>query len=63
MPAMSTETRSFCGVCDRMVFATFTEYSADIAVCDGCLREYEVYTLQFPRTTLAEFVNHKRITT
>ena len=57
---ISTETRSFCEICQRMVFVAFTPHSTEIAVCDDCLKEFETYKLQFLKTTLNEFMAIKR---
>jgi len=57
---ISTETRSFCEICQRIVFVAFTSHSTKIAVCDYCLKEFETYKLQFPKATLNEFTVAKR---
>ena len=57
---ISTETRSFCDVCVRMIPATITSHSTDVAVCEHCLKEFEVYKIQFPEATLREFVAIKK---
>lgn len=58
--AILTETHSFCDICQRMVCNAVTPHSADIAVCENCLKEFEAYKLQSPGTTLNEFAALKR---
>jgi len=53
---ISRETHSFCEVCRRMIYIAITPHSTEIAVCDDCLEEFETYKLQFPKTTLNEFM-------
>lgn len=59
MSNYNEEIRVFCEGCGQMVYNIVVR-ETNVALCNVCLSEYEIFKLKFPKKTVNDFIRERK---